>query len=106
VSQQSSLRREDRNALSAKVRLTWQDERGASHFGYGQGINISLSGLAVLFEETIPLRSNVGFEIPRMKLRGSGSVRYLRRKGLKQIIGLQFIGSFRWNPQAHPLPEG
>jgi len=106
VSERPSHRNEDRYVLSAKIRLTWQDERGAPHFGYSQGINISGSGLAVLVEEKIPVRSNVGFEIPRMKLRGSGSVRYLRRRGPKHIVGIEFGGSFRWNPRLHPLPAG
>ncbi len=100
----SSLRRERRSAFSGRIRITWQDPGSAPHFSYANGINISRSGLAFLADEEIPVRTIVGFEIPKTKLKASGSVRYCRRKGLKQIIGIEFTGSFHWNPETSPIP--
>ena len=97
----TQLRRGQRHALSARVRITWHDANHRVHFDSGQTINISTAGMAILTDHEIPVRAVVGFDIPKMRLKGSASVRYIWRRGLKQIVGLEFAGMFRWNPDTN-----
>ena len=66
----------------------------------GRCIDISERGLGVTLADAIPLRSYVQFRIDEINFEGSGSVRYVGRKGLKQYVGLEFSGSLRWPPAA------
>ena len=65
----------------------------------GKCVDISERGLRVVVEENVPLRSYVQFWVERIGVHGSGSVRYVTRKGFRYVLGLEFSGNLRWAPQ-------
>jgi len=90
------LRKVARSPINARVRLVWDDERGTSRMCYGKCVDISEKGLRVQLDESIPVRSYVQFEIREMNFRGSASVRFMGRKGMRNEVGLEFSQSVQW----------
>ena len=94
-----------RYPLKARVRLSWDDEQGTPRINFGETLDISTRGMAFQLQDSIPLRTYVSFEVKAIRLQGSGSVRFARRKGLRHIVGIEFSGNARWDPNKNPLPE-
>lgn len=100
---QHGMRRSPRLPLGARVRVTWQDERGDPKVANGRCSDISETGLGVELDEPIPLRSYVQFRIKDIKFEGSGSVRYLGWCRMKRHVGLEFSGTLRWTGSTSPV---
>jgi len=97
------LRRSLRDSLNAPVEILWQDQHGTPCVCRGRCVDISQHGLGLVLDEPIPLRSYVQFTIRSLGVQGSGSVRSVQRSGLKQLVGLEFSGALRWNPEKGSL---
>lgn len=97
------LRKYPRRPLVSRIRIAWEDEHGINRVSFGRTIDISPTGLGVRLDTAIPVRSYVHFEISKIGFRGSASVRFVRRQGLMNDLGLEFNGSLRWEPSKHPI---
>jgi len=69
--------------------LSWTDERGAACYARGKCRDISPDGLRVETTETIPNQGYVNLRVDKVDVAGSGRVRYLRRGGVGNVIGLE-----------------
>jgi len=81
-------RRDERIPCTSPVRLAWTDEDGRDSYARGNCRDISLEGLRVETNETIPAHSYVMLRVADGDVTGSARVRYLRRGPARNIIGL------------------
>ena len=100
-----ALRAHTRYPLKTRISLSWDDERGISRISIGETVDISERGMALVTPDPIPLRSYVHYEMRALRMRGSGSVRFIRRDRLSHFVGIEFSGHDRWDPDKNPLPE-
>lgn len=82
-------RRNGRIPCTLPVRLAWTDENGKDFYASGNCRDISPEGLRVETTETIPAYSYVYLRVAEVDVTGSARVRYLRRGGRRNIIGLE-----------------
>src|SRR5450432_1681094 len=85
---QRNLRRNERIPCSYPVLMAWTDADGNERGSRGKCRDISLNGLSIDTVETIPAHSYVNLRIEGADVAGSARVRYLRRNGARNIIGL------------------
>lgn len=90
--------------MTGRVRVGWEDEQGHARVAYGRCFDISATGLGLEIEEALPVRGYVTFEVIPLGFRGTASVRFIRRKGLRNVVGLDFSGGLRWRPEDYPAP--
>lgn len=100
-----SLRAHERYPIKARVRLSWEDGDGHPRQCNGHCVDIGECGIGLIVDDPIPLRHYVGFRIPAIDLHGSGSVRFVKRRGLRHFLGIEFSGTTRWSPDTHPIPS-
>ena len=98
----SALRRHSRIPLDARIRVVWEQD-GHYLATVGRTVDVTETGLGILLKDPIPMRTRVSFEVNSVNLRGTATVRFLHRKGLNHIVGLEFVGSLRWKSPA-PAP--
>jgi|SRR6188472_1178839 len=89
------IRRHERIPCTLPVRLSWADERGGEHYARGKCRDISPDGLRIETSEAIPAQSFVNVRVERVDVAGSGRVRYLRRAGIGNVIGLELSQKVR-----------
>ena len=89
------IRRHERISCTLPVRLSWADERGVQCYAQGKCRDISSDGLRIETGEAIPAQSFVNLHIEKVALAGSGRVRYLRRTGIGNVIGLELSQKVR-----------
>jgi hypothetical protein len=89
-------RRGNRVPCAGPVRVTWDDDRGQTHYALGKCLDISENGLRVELQESIPVRTRVAFRIERIDESGSGSVRHATRRNMKVVLGISL---------SHPLTK-
>jgi len=82
-------RRDERIPCTSPVRLAWTDEDGKDYYARGHCRDISIAGLRVDTTETIPAHSYVILRVEEVGVTGSARVRYWRRGGARNIIGLE-----------------
>ena len=82
-------RRNERIPCTLPVRLTWTDEDGKDFYARGNCRDISFDGLRVETTETIPAHSYVNLRVEKVDVAGSARVRYLRRGGARNVVGLE-----------------
>lgn len=99
-----ALRRQDRIPCRTKIRVFWEENDRRTIDRHGMTTDISTSGLALELDQEMSPRTYVHFEIPVMKFRGVGSIRFVSRQGLKFAAGLEFAGGLTWDPDRYPLP--
>lgn len=85
-------RTHSRAHTGARAVLRWESEAGVFHLS-GQALNVSERGLAMETFDAVPELASVSCSVPALELYGRALVRYVRRQGLKQIIGLEFFGT-------------
>jgi len=69
--------------------LTWTGEDGKDFYARGNCRDISLDGLRIETNETIPAQSYVSLRVEKVDVAGSARVRYVRRGGIRNVIGLE-----------------
>ena len=82
-------RRNERIPCTLPIRLTWTDGDGKDSYARGNCRDISLDGLRVETNETIPAHSYVSLRVEKVDVAGSARVRYLRRGGARNVVGLE-----------------
>jgi len=82
-------RHNERIPYTLPVRLAWTGEDGRDCYARGNCRDISLEGLRVETNETIPAHSYVMLRVAEGDVTGSARVRYLRRGAARNIVGLE-----------------
>jgi hypothetical protein len=83
------IRRHERIPCKLSVLLAWIGEDGSDRYARGRCRDVSASGLRIETVDTIPQQSYVNLRIEKWDLTGSGRVRYTRRGGVANIVGLE-----------------
>lgn len=89
------VRRHERIPCTLPVRLIWTDERGGDRYVRGKCRDISPDGLRVETTDSIPAQSNVNLRVEKVDVAGSARVRYVRRSGMGNVIGLELSQKVR-----------
>ena len=93
-------RRHERIQVSDKLQISWQNANGNDSYALVTVTDVSESGLSFQTMEVIPRGAYVTFRSARLGLHGTASVRHCARKGIKQFVGLEFTGGFKWMQDA------
>jgi len=83
------IRRHVRIPCKLPVLLAWTSADGSDRYARGKCRDISLAGLRVETMDTIPPQSYVNLRIEQWDLAGSARVRYSRRGGVGNVVGLE-----------------
>lgn len=89
-------RGEKRHPMQVKVKLTWTTEQGAPAWQVARCTDISKTGMRLVGDTPVAVRTIVGFESAELKLAGTGVVRHCIRKGLRAQIGVEFSSGVSW----------
>ena len=87
----SDKRRKQRQLFDCALEIAWHDTRQTSHTLTVRAIDLSNSGIRVESSEPIELGTQVYVRAERYGLTGSTSVRHCGRRGVKYVLGLEFI---------------
>jgi hypothetical protein len=83
------IRRHERVPCTLSILLAWTDPDGSDRYARGKCRDVSEAGLRVDTVDTIPAQSYVSLRIEKWDLTTSGRVRYSRRAGATNVIGLE-----------------
>lgn len=86
-------RRHARTVLEVPGSLSWHKEDGVRVFEKVKVIDASDSGARMECNAKLDVRKMVRVEIPSKKVDGMATVRSCRQKGLKYIVGLEYLGA-------------
>jgi hypothetical protein len=101
--QETENRREtDRMLCAELVELCWQDPAGRQQRRVANLEDISLSGVCLQIEGTIPSGTPVSIRYGDGEL--LGSVRYCRYEGIGYFLGVELADGCKWSSQ-HYRPE-
>jgi PilZ domain-containing protein len=89
------MRRSKRVPCTLPVLLAWTDADGLDRYARGKCRDISSDGLRVETAETIPAQSSVYLRVEKVDVVGSARVRYFRRGGMRNVIGLELSQKVR-----------
>lgn len=89
------IRRHQRIPCTPSILLTWTDTHGFDRYARGQCRDVSEVGLRVDTVDKIPPQSYVNLRIEKWDLTTSARVRYSRRAGTGNIIGLELTQKVR-----------
>ena len=102
IVRKSELRRHPRFPLTGTLRVLWEDSEGRQIVTRGQVTNVSVSGIQLLVDHAIPVRTHIFCNEPALRIAGQGSVRYSQYSKGKYRIGIDFSGGTGWR---EPVPE-
>ena len=88
------LRQSGRQSYAGPVEVSWVEPTGESKFVRGKCLEISDTGMRLELPIAIPLHILVSLRLSGLHLTGTGSVRHVRRTGVKYMAGLEM--SQRW----------
>lgn len=83
------VRRDERIPCTLPVRIVWTDERGEDRYMRGKCRDISPDGLRIETGDSIPAQSYINLRVEKVDVAGSARVRYVRRSGTGNVIGLE-----------------
>jgi hypothetical protein len=88
-------RRSPRAQKTGKVRVGFDvegDQRGA----FCTLMDLSAAGMRIASPERIPVNTTILFQIESPYLHGSAKVRHCTQKGMKFIVGVEFLGGLQF----------
>ena len=88
-------RRHQRLPCTLSVLLAWTDPDGSNRYARGKCRDVSEEGLRIDTADTIPTRTYLSLRIEKWDLTSSGRVRYFRRAGATNVIGLELSQKVR-----------
>ena len=97
-----NMRREPRSTCKRTYSVSWQNEDGLTHSAPVQGINASVSGIAVRCPFEIRKGTTVYIQADEGYPSGYTVVRHATRKGTSYIIGLELDEATK---KVHPTFE-
>jgi hypothetical protein len=83
------LRRNKRTAYSGAIEVSWVESNGEPRFVRGRCLDLSEDGLRMELPIALPVRTVVTLRFDRIHLAGTASVRYMRRAGMKFVLGFE-----------------
>ena len=89
------LRRNKRTPYSGAIEVSWVEPGREPRFARGRCLDLSEDGLRLELPVALPLRAVVTLRFERIQLRGTASVRYLRRAGMKFVLGFELSQHLR-----------
>lgn len=89
------IRRHQRIPCTLSILLGWTDPDGSDRYARGKCRDVSESGLRVETVDTIATHTYVNMRIEKWDLTTSGRVRYSRRGGATNVIGLELSQKVR-----------
>ena len=89
------VRRDERIPCTLLVRIAWTDEHGGDRYVRGKCRDISPDGLRIETADSIAAQSNVSLRVEKVDVAGSARVRYVRRSGMRNVIGLELSQKVR-----------
>ena len=89
------IRRHERIPCTLSILMAWTDPNGSEGYARGKCRDVSEMGLRVDTVDTIPPQSYVSLRIEKWDLTTSGRVRYSRRAGATNVIGLELSQKVR-----------
>lgn len=98
----SERRRYSRLNCDTPALLCWTDEHGKEKYARGKCVNISEFGCCLELTELVPLRTRTSLRIAKLGLSAAASVRYVVRRGMKFVVGMEFNQPFRNINAAEP----
>src|SRR5690242_19245638 len=84
------IRRTERVPLECPLILSWQLPNGETRSARATCRDVSKDGARLDCSEAVSVRSSVYVQAPKYGLMGHATVRYCRKQGLKNSIGLEF----------------
>ena len=89
------LRRFERLPCALSVLLAWTDPDGSDRYGRGKCRDVSEAGLRVDIVDSVPVQTYVNLRIEKWDLTASARVRYSRRAGATNVVGLELTQKVR-----------
>jgi len=102
MANEGGLRRHNRVGERVPAQVMWKDKSGTERLLNGFALDVSEDGVRFELKEKIEEGTFVNFRVERLKLHGTGSVRWCTRKQSKYEIGLQFTGGLKWKAAGMP----
>ncbi len=91
-------RRSQRIDLNEEGTLSWQAEDGMTYWERVKVMNLSDQGAIVELTQKLPGRQLVHLLVPSWKVDSSGTVRHVKQKGLKYLVGLELSATIKAAP--------
>jgi hypothetical protein len=79
-----------RHPFEGPLRVFWETEDGGARYLKGEAEDLSESGISLIVQERIPLRTVVCVEALEKHSRASATVRRCDQIGLRYRVGLEF----------------
>ena len=89
------LRRNKRTPYSGAIEVSWLEPNSEPRFARGRCLDLSEDGLRLELPVALPVRTVVTLRFERIQLTGTASVRYLRRAGMKFVLGFEMSQHLR-----------
>src|SRR5579862_2515242 len=89
------IRRHQRVPCTQSILMAWTGPDGSDRYARGKCRDVSEGGLRVETVDTIPAQTYVNLRIEKWDLTTSGRVRYSRRAGATNVIGLELSQKVR-----------
>jgi hypothetical protein len=102
VVRKGELRKHPRYPLSGTVRILWEDSEARQVVTRARLVDVSVSGVQLMVENPIPIRTLIYCNEPALSIAGRGSVRYCQFSKGKYRIGIDFAGGTGW---PEPAPD-
>ena len=89
------IRRHQRIPCTPAVLLSWPDPNGSDRYARGKCRDVSELGLRVETVDKIPAHTYVNLRIEKWDMTSSARVRYSRRAGAVNVVGLELTQKLR-----------
>ncbi len=96
-------RRADRERVTDRIQVSWPDRGGGENFAAVEAFDISDTGMSFILNYDLPQQTYVTVRSLTLGVQGRAVVRHCVRKGIKNLIGVEFTGGFQWKskPAGH-----
>ncbi|HME07539.1 MAG TPA: PilZ domain-containing protein [Bryobacteraceae bacterium] len=99
----NGVRRQDRERVTDRIQVSWPNRNGGENFSAVEAFDISDTGMSFMLNEELPQATYVTVRSLTLGVQGRAVVRHVARKGIKNLIGVEFTGGFHWKtkPAGH-----
>ena len=91
-------RRYARQTFTVAVQVAWQDPQRNEKVAVTRSFDLSETGMRFEVPEPLEMRSDVMLRAAKIGLQTRAVVRFCEPKGFKYVVGVEFAGSYRWQP--------
>jgi len=92
----TSIRRNERERVTDRIQVSWPNRAGGENFAAVEAFDISETGMSFILNEELPQQTYVTVRSLTLSVQGRAVVRHCIRKGIKNLIGVEFTGGFLW----------